>query len=269
LSVEEKDVRALQRLGLTEYESRLYLALAKMGPIKASEVSFYAHVPRTKTYGAMRELERKGLLVTIPGKPEIYAVRAPAEVLMPMVSRLDGEVKESTNLVQQLSLTYESNTIVRSQFPKEAKEMWIIEGRANVLSKMNELIGEASKSLHYATGGNGIIRAYKANADALAKAKERGVIVKMLATVSADNESVASEMQNVVEMRRIEKTFPSRFMNFVSVDSRELLIAEVKPDDLSTDRGSDLAVWNRNRICVGVHDHLFDQFWESCSNPKK
>jgi len=269
LSVEEKDVTALQRLGLTEYESRLYLALAKMGPIKASDVSFHGHVPRTKSYGAIRELERKGLLITIPGKPEIYAARAPSEVLVPLITRLEGDVKESANLVQRLSMTYESNIIVRSQFPREAREMWIIEGRSNVLNKMNELFNQASKTINYSTGGNGLIRAYKANADTLAKAKQRGVSVKMLTTVSSENASVASEMGNVLELRSMEKPFPPQFVNFASVDSHELIISEVKPDDLSTDRGSDLAVWNRNKLAIGVHDQAFERIWELCTKPRK
>ena len=262
MSVEDKDIAALQRLGLTEYESRLYLSLARMGPTKASEVSFYGNVPRTKTYGAIRELERKGLIITIPGKPEVYAVRAPAEQLMPRVTKLEGDVKESASLVQRLSMAYESNIIVRSQFPREAKEMWIIEGRANVLNKMNELFGEASKLINYCTGANGLIRAYKANADALAKARERGVRVRMLTAVSSDNASVANEMEAVADVRKLDKIFPPQFANFVSVDSRELLTVEVKPDDVSTDRGADSAVWNRNKLAVGAHDQFFERLWD-------
>ena len=269
LSVEERDVVALQRLGLTEYESRLYLALAKMGPIKASEVSFHGHVPRTKSYGAIRELERKGLLITIPGKPEIYAARAPAEVLMPRITALEGEVKESASLVQRLSLTYESNIIVRSQFPREAREMWILEGRTNVLSKMNELFNQASKTINYSTGGNGLIRAYKANADVLTKAKQRGVSVRILTMVTSENASVASEMGTVLELRSMDKPLPPQYVNFASVDSHELIISEVKPDDLSTDRGSDLAVWNRNKLAVGVHDQAFERLWDLCAKPAR
>ena len=69
LSVDERELSALRHLGLTEYESRIYLILVKSGPIKAGEISFFGQVPRTKTYGAIRELERKGLLRVIPGKP--------------------------------------------------------------------------------------------------------------------------------------------------------------------------------------------------------
>lgn len=263
MNVDEKEVAALQRLGLTEYEARIYLALARMGPIKASEVSFFGNVPRTKTYGAIRELEKKSLLSMIPGKPEIYAVRSPSEVLMPLVTRLESGVAESTSIVHQLALTYESNVIVRSQHPKEAGDMWTIEGRANVLAKMNELLSEASKSINYSTSANGLIRAYKANSATFEKARTRGVALRILTPVSPDNNAVAREMEAIAEIRILEQPLPAQFTNFVSVDSSDLLISEVKPDDLSTERGSDLAIWNRNKLSIGIHDQLFIRLWDA------
>jgi sugar-specific transcriptional regulator TrmB len=263
LNLEENEVAALQRLGLTEYEARIYLALVRMGPIKASEVSFFGNVPRTKTYGAIRELEKKSLLNIIPGKPEIYAVRSPSEVLMPLVTKLEGDVKESTNLVHKLAVTYESNVIVRSQYPREAKEIWIMEGRANILAKMNELFDAASKAINYCTSANGLIRTYKANSEALEKARERGVTVRIVTSISGDNAAVAREMGAVAEVRILRKLLPPQLSNFISVDSRDLLVIEVKPDDLSTDKGSDFAAWNRNRLSIAIHDQLFTLLWDN------
>jgi len=266
LSVDEKDVAALKRLGLTEYESRIYLAVIRMGSIKASEVSFHGRVPRTKTYGVMRELERKGLLNVTPGKPEIFSVRSPAEVLMPLVTGLESDVKESTSLIQRLARVYEATAVVKDRHPKQAREMWIIEGRGTVLAKMNELFSGASKSINYCTSANGLIRAYRANSESLEKARKRGVNVRILSAISPDNAAVVREMEEIVSIQTIEKTFPAQFANFVSVDSSELLITEVKPDDLSTDRGSDFAVWNRSKLAVGLHDQLFTRLWETLTS---
>lgn len=263
MSVDEKDVAALQRLGLTEYESRIYLAVVRLGSIKASEVSFHGGIPRTKTYGVVRELERKGLLNVTPGKPEIFSVRSPAELLMPLVTSLESGVKESTSLIQRLARVYEANAVVKDRYPKEAREMWVIEGRGNVLAKMNELFGGASKSINYYASSNGLIRAYRANSESLEKARKRGVDVRILSAISPDNAAVVHEMGEIANIQTIEKTFPAKFANFVSVDSSELLISEVKPDDLSTDRGSDFAVWNRNKLVVGLHDQLFTHLWET------
>ena len=102
----------------------------------------------------------------------------------------------------------------------------------------------------------------------LAKATSVASSVRLLTVVSNENASVATEMAAVAELRTIDKPFSPQSSNFASVDSHDLLISEVKPDDLKTDHGSDFAVWNRNKIAVGVHDELFDRLWQAAKPVK-
>lgn len=261
LAVEEKEVAALRRLGLTEYEARLYLVLIKMGPKKASEVSFFGQVPRTKTYGAIRELERKGLLRIIPGKPELYAPSSPGEQLLPLVAKLNREVKDCEDAVQTLAVLYESSKYTkRYLMPKDVNEFWQIEGRRDILHKQNEILGGASKSIDYSTGVWGLIRAYKAHSETLEEAGKRGAVVRVMSPISPENSAVAQEFSEIVELRRTEKPLKA---NSVSVDGRELVVTESKPEDLRTDRGFDLAIWTTNKLVVELHDQLFDRVWNT------
>ena len=125
--------------------SRIYLVLIKMGPIKASELSFFGQLPRTKTYGAIKELERKGLLRIIPGKPESYAPSSPSEVLMPLVTKLSHELGVAEEIVQNLAVAYESSKFVKRDTPKEAEQFWEIQGRPGIINKLNQIFGEASE----------------------------------------------------------------------------------------------------------------------------
>jgi len=260
LTAEDREVAALRRLGLTEYESRIYLALIRMGPKRASEVSFFGQVPRTKAYGAIRELVRKGLVQVLPGKPELYTPSSPSEFLMPLVTRLQGEVKDCEGLVQELAVLYESSRYVKRDIPRETSGFWEIEGRQDVTNKLNQMMTEATKSINYSTSASGLIRAYKAHSETLERAKGQGVIVRVLTPISSENSSVAQELSEVVDLRRLEKPFG---VGFVSVDARELVVTESKPDDFRTDRGSDLAIWTTNKLLVELHDQLFDRVWNS------
>jgi sugar-specific transcriptional regulator TrmB len=262
LAVEERELSALRHLGLNEYESRIYLVLVRMGPIKAGEVSFFGQVPRTKTYGAIRELERKGLLRVIPGKPELYAPSSPSEVLTPLVTKLNKEVKNTEELVHALSLTYESSRYIKRDMPKEAGELWEIEGRQGIFNKLSEIMKDASKTIDYCTGAPGMIRAYKAHSEILENAKKRGATIRFLSEVSKENSSVARELGEIVDLRPLDKPFTN---GFVSVDSRELVIIESRPDDLRTDRGTDLAIWTTNKLLVGLYEQLFERLWNSTS----
>src|SRR2546425_3136212 len=65
LAADEFSVQSLMKLGLTEYEARIYVVLSKMGPRNASEISFLGKVPRPKTYGAIRSEEHTSELQSL------------------------------------------------------------------------------------------------------------------------------------------------------------------------------------------------------------
>jgi sugar-specific transcriptional regulator TrmB len=55
----ESVVEKLQRVGLTEYEAKAYLALLGMHLSTATKIAEKASVPRTKIYSVLESLERK------------------------------------------------------------------------------------------------------------------------------------------------------------------------------------------------------------------
>lgn len=236
-----------------------------MGPIKASELSFFGQIPRTKTYGAIKELERKGLLSIIPGKPEAYAASSPGEVLMPMVTRLSRELSDAEVLVQDLAVTFESNKFIKRQGPKEAGEFWEIEGRPGIINKLTQIFTDASKNIYYCTTAAGLVRAYKAHCEILEKVSERGADVRILSPVNSENSGVAREISEVLEFKILDKPFGE---NFVTIDSRELVVVETKPEDLRTDQGVDKAIWTTNRLLVDLHNQLFERVWNALPTAK-
>jgi len=259
LAVEESEITSLRRLGLTEYESRLYLALLRMGPIKASQLSFFGKVPRTKTYPAIKELERKGLVSITPSKPEIYSPRPPMEVLMPIATRLNQDAKASAELVQSLAITFESSKYAKPTTPKQSDQFWQIDGRPNICNRLNQVMKDASHSVSYSTSANGLIRAYNIHANAIERAGKRGAKIRLLAPVTTENSALVPEFSEIAEFKAIQKPLA----NFVCVDSKELVVIEIRPDDVRTNQGSDVAMWTTNRLFVDLFEQLFDEVWRS------
>jgi sugar-specific transcriptional regulator TrmB len=265
MSVEEREITALRRLGLTEYESRIYLVLVKMGPIKASELSFFGQIPRTKTYGAIKELERKGLLRIIPGKPEAYAPSSPGEVLIPLANKLSNELASAQAVVESLALAYETGKFIKRETPKESQEFWEINGRPGIINKLNQIFGDSSKAINYCTTAMGLVRTYKAHCEMLEKVHKHGTRVRILSPINSENSGVGREIAEVLEFKILDKPFGE---NFVTIDSHELVVIETKPEDLRTDQGADTAVWTTNRLLVDLHDQLFDRLWSTLPSPK-
>ena len=230
----------------------------KGGAIKAGVLSFFAQVPRAKTYGAINELERKGLVCIIPGKPEVYSAVSPGDVLMPLVNKLARELNDTTAIVEGLTAMFESTRHVKSDGPKEADGFWEIEGRPGVFGKLTELISDASRNVNYCTSATGLVRAYKCHCDTLEKVSKRGVGVHLLSPVDSENAGVAREISEILEFRALDKALGH---NFVTVDGRELVVIESSPEDFRTDQGADRGVWTTNTAIVELHDQLFHRLW--------
>ena len=60
IPVNRDTLKALKIMGLTDYESRTYLALTSIISGTATEVSRVSEVPRSKIYQVLKSLEKKG-----------------------------------------------------------------------------------------------------------------------------------------------------------------------------------------------------------------
>lgn len=119
---------------------------------------------------------------------------------------------------------------------------------------------DASKSISYCTSATGLIRAYKAHSEILENVRRRGAIVRVLSPITTENSGVARELGEIVEVKRLDKSFGT---SFVSVDARELVVIESRPEDLRTDRGTDLAIWTTNKLLIELHEQFFERIWNT------
>ncbi|RMG20792.1 MAG: TrmB family transcriptional regulator [Methanobacteriota archaeon] len=79
----DKAVDALMKLGWSEYESKTYAALVKVGLATASHVAKNSSVPSNKVYQILDKLSGNGFVEKIQGKgsPTLYVAKPPNDVL--------------------------------------------------------------------------------------------------------------------------------------------------------------------------------------------
>ena len=78
----------MMQLGFTNYEARTYLGLLKLSPATGYEISQLAHVPRSVVYSVLKQLESRGIVISIHDKPRRYIPLAPESMMkwMEMIS---------------------------------------------------------------------------------------------------------------------------------------------------------------------------------------
>lgn len=84
-------VKALKRLGLSNYEARVFAALQRLGTGTAQEISDISEVPRSQVYGAADDLVDQGLAELVASSPKKYRPVSLEAAREQLAARLDRE----------------------------------------------------------------------------------------------------------------------------------------------------------------------------------
>lgn len=149
-----------RRLELSEYESKVYVALVLEGVSEAGRISIRSGVPRTKVYVTLKKLMERGLVFEVSGKPLKFVPMPPSKAFEQCLSDFrdrasDGVISsvESQEVVAALEEAYDKTK--SNNYPQK-EEVWILDNWSAILDKMKELLralyryGETRLS-HYKT----------------------------------------------------------------------------------------------------------------------
>jgi len=102
------DTRILQKIGLTEGETKVYLALLQKGSVTTGPIVDAAKVSRSKIYHILERLIEKGLVATIIKSKTKYFQAANPQRLCDYIFRKEKELEENKKqvllLIPQLAL---------------------------------------------------------------------------------------------------------------------------------------------------------------------
>jgi len=126
----------LERLGLTQYEAKVYLALIAEHPATAYTISRNSGVPHSRVYEIARRLIAKDLVVQADTDPERFSPIPPDDLIDKLVMDHDRAVE---GLRDQLD---------RVSFQSDFEPVWTVPGRDAVLEKAREIIDTATERIY-------------------------------------------------------------------------------------------------------------------------
>jgi len=255
MTVAPARIQRLQEHGLTEYEARAYLALLELENSEASPIADLARVPRTKIYQALDGLESKKLLVVIPDRPKRYQVS-------PITSYIDSleqgyRTRAETLCTAKGELTEEFAPKGRVQMERSGGFV-VLKGRANISSKLCELMGKAQNDFAVATSAMGAHRLAYHN-DLVQQARARGAAVRILAPGSAENGEACATLEQSADLRHALVDLGAVTLAFV--DEKEVMLIHHVPDDRHYFQGADVALWSDDPAIVSSLKSLFTLGW--------
>jgi sugar-specific transcriptional regulator TrmB len=70
--------KALETLGLTEYEAKAYVSLVEKGISTAGDLSALSEIPHSKIYEVLMRLEKRKFVETQKGRPILFKAVKPS-----------------------------------------------------------------------------------------------------------------------------------------------------------------------------------------------
>lgn len=98
-------VAALTRLGLSNYEAKVFVALQRLGTGTTQEISDLSEVPRSQVYGAADDLVERGLVAVISSAPKEYRPVSLDAARQQLTDRLERERDRAFENLEALQST--------------------------------------------------------------------------------------------------------------------------------------------------------------------
>jgi len=227
-------VTPLLELGLNKYEARVYLTLIGEGISTAKNISDITGIPYGKVYEIINSLAKKGFTVILPSKPMKCQAISPKEAIVTAKKNMEDKyLKLEKHITSELEPMFAES----KKFIEPKGVFWIINGRANIIKKIEELIQKAKKNISIHCSANGLSRLIL-HKEALEEAKKRGVEISVASTLTKEVEEEAKSLR-FCDIRRIRDAEN----HFYSIDGQQCLVVEPIPDDNNIVYGRDLGMW--------------------------
>ncbi len=97
-------IENLARLGLKEYEAKIYVALVGLGETNVRRIHEASGVPRPRVYDVLHALDQKGFIEIRQGSPLMYRAVRPDIVVSFLKKDLDTAASESVKTLEALSV---------------------------------------------------------------------------------------------------------------------------------------------------------------------
>ena len=250
LSISEKTKKALQDLGLTEYETRAYAALLQRGSVTASEISEMAPVPYSKIYEVLGNLERKGWIETEPGRPSKHYPRSPADGLEATRLRRERLLKAS-----ETQILGELTPIFQKRESQEKPDIWIVRGEFNILSKTRETMEKSTKEILVAVPGL-TKEMLDLVSPTLIHLKSRGVKIQLMTSENVEKQTL-KELGEFAEVRVRGQMFGGGIVS----DVQEVMLLLEEEEGRAA-----LAIWSDHVGLARFARNYFEYLWNDAKD---
>ena len=245
MSISEKSRVILREMGLNAYEIDTYTALLEEGKMTAMEISRKASVPYSKIYEVLNSLKEKGWVKSSESRPTRYYPVPPVEASATTKLRIEDQYQLWEKAVaKELQPLYEKRELV------ERADMLILRGQQAALTKLGEVLNEATKEVMIAAPEFAI--PIISGAESLLNGVKKTVSVKLMVAGKTEAWLFVKKFVKISELRVRDHMFGGGII----ADGKEAMLF------LGEDKTS-LVIWSNHVGLVGFAREYFQFLWDT------
>ena len=238
----------LQKLGLSPYEAKCYVALLKYGNLGGKELAKKSHVPPTSVYRNLESLREKGFVQLLQKEPLIYQAVNPEIALTHYVNFKKVLLEE----VEGEALS-ELNEIKKVNVEKKEEVLEIYSGREQAYTIGKRLIKESKKE--FLLIGRGSKQSIIDLIHELKSAIERNVKVKFIMTTLDNN-------KKLIQLLKDEKIS----VKYYPLQNFSLLVKDGEVSQIVVKRSKERIIMKiKNKDLSQAHQHYFNSIWRKAT----
>lgn len=144
-------VDALENLGLSNYEAKVFIALQTLGTGTARDVYRVSEIPRSQVYGAAESLAERGLIEVQHSTPMQYRPVSLEEAEELLAERFEDQRTQAFDYLES----------VREDDPggEEREDIWSVNGAEHVSDRIEHLIRDADHRVVFGADSTDLVSA--------------------------------------------------------------------------------------------------------------
>lgn len=248
---EHDAIESLERLGLSSYEAKVFVALQKLGVGTAREVAETTDVPRSQVYSTAESLGERGLIDVQQSSPIRYRPLSIEEARAQLRNRFERESDRAFEYIEEVRSDAATS--------EESEGVWTITGRETIDTRVVTQLRDARREIVLGIKREEMLT--EATAAALRDAADAGVS----ATVISQDPAVRGrfdEIENVrAEAPAIEESPDGRSGRILVVDGRTILLSVLADPD-ADGTAEETAIWSTDTNFARVLVQLVEGYLE-------
>ena len=231
----------LEKIGLTEYESKTLGTLFKMGEAEAPAISRIAQVPKTRVYDVLDKLVEKNLVIEIRGRPKRYRGIGAKKAFDSLLQKRKDELQDLEERVAGIE------TLIASSAGKEEQGETVmkVKDRHDFERILSQEIAGAKTSI---VGFSELTDKEPIVKEAIEAASQKKVGIKLI------NAFQNSWLQKSADTKQLEHG-----LNAYIVDNKKVVLAL---SDFKQDKPEyHFTIFNAHKPMVNALQHYFNKCW--------